>query len=128
MPLGNHGQPELGGFISLLDRNAAILIDGPFPYAKHQNLPEDESIPMLRRYWGGRYGTPGTEVEVTHFRDGREVTSAWIEFDDPKGWGVRQERRIYFLKNRKEPPIRRPSRGSGVPEAQEVQGEDLGPV
>jgi hypothetical protein len=100
MPLGNHGQPELGAFISLVDEDSTLLIDGPFPYALHQNLPEDESIPMLRRYWGGRSREPGTESEVTHFRDGRNATAAWIEFDDPMGWGVRQERRIYFVKNR----------------------------
>lgn len=95
-----HGQEELGALVSLLDGGSVILADTPFPYWFHQNLPEDEAIPLLRRYWGGDYGAPDEHATVTRFADSRNATVAWLEWDDPRGWRVRQERRLYFVKNR----------------------------
>jgi hypothetical protein len=77
-----------------------ILADGPFPYSHHLRLAEDEAIPLLRRYWGGSYGAPGEHATITRFADSRNATVAWLEWDDPRGWQVRQERRLYFVKNR----------------------------
>jgi hypothetical protein len=57
-------------------------------------------LPFLRRYWGGVYGAPGDRVFVQRFSDARAVTVASIRFLDPSGWQVRQERRIFFVKNR----------------------------
>ena len=94
-----HGQDELGAFVSLVDDGSVLLVDGPFPYAYFRPLPEDESIPFLRRYWGGESAAPGRHARVTHFSDGREATAAWLAWDDIHGWGVAQERRIYFVKN-----------------------------
>ena len=37
---------------------------------------------------------------MTGFRNARCVTTARIEFRDPEGWGVAQERRFLFVKNR----------------------------
>ena len=95
-----HSQPELGALTSLVDGGSVILSGAPFPYAYHLNQLEDENVPLLRRYWGGTPSRPGREARVTHFTDARQVTLARVEFEDPEGWGVSQERSILFVKNR----------------------------
>ena len=95
-----HGQPELGALTSLVDGGSVILPGAPFPYADHLNQLEDENVPVVRRYWNGSPAAPGREAQVTHFADARGVTIASLEFQDPEGWGVSQERRLIFVKNR----------------------------
>jgi len=95
-----HGQTELGALVLLMDRGSLLSGGTPLPYWFHSPGPQDESAPFLRRYRGGRPGEPGTHVEVTRFADARRATVAWLEWNDPSGWNVRQERRLYFVKNR----------------------------
>ncbi len=54
----------------------------------------------MRRYWGGSHGESGDHAEITRLSDSRNATVAWMEWDDLGGWGVRQERRLYLVKNR----------------------------
>jgi hypothetical protein len=43
---------------------------------------------------------PDEHVEVARFVDTPNLTVAWLRFRDVEGFGVSQERRIYFVKNR----------------------------
>jgi len=95
-----HGQMEIGALVLLTDRGSLLSAPTPVPYWFHAPHAQDESAPLVRRYWGGRYHGPGTRSEVTRFEEARRATVAWVEWRDPNGWGVRIERRITFLKNR----------------------------
>jgi len=97
-----HGQSEVGALISLVDAGSVLFTSGSFPYwfFGHVRAPQDESLPFVRRHWGGRYGRPGTGATVTHFADSRGVSVATLEFKDPNGWQIRQQRKIFFVKNR----------------------------
>ena len=48
-----HGQAEFGAIVSLLDRGSVLMGGTPFPYWFHQARPQDESVPLVRRFWGG---------------------------------------------------------------------------
>jgi hypothetical protein len=97
-----HGQSETGAMISLVDGGSVLVTSGPFPYWYFGNVraPQDESLPFLRRHWGGRHGRPGNGAIVTRFSDSRAVTVAEIRFRDPNGWQVEQRRTLFFVKNR----------------------------
>jgi hypothetical protein len=97
-----HGQSETGAMISLVDAASVLVTSGPFPYWYFGNVraPQDESLPFLRRHWGGRHGRPGNGAIVTRFSDSRAVTVAEIRFRDPNGWQVEQRRTLFFVKNR----------------------------
>ncbi len=98
----HHGQSETGALVSLVDGGSVLMTSGPFPYWFFGNVrtPQDESLPFFRRHWGGLYGEPGNGASVEGFADARCVTFASLRFLDPYGWQVRQERRIFFVKNR----------------------------
>ncbi|MHC4607666.1 MAG: hypothetical protein ACYTAF_12190, partial [Planctomycetota bacterium] len=95
-----HGQQEIGAVTSLVDGGSVLLAGTPIPYFTQQNAAEDESAPLLRRHWGGSAADPGSHATITRFSDSRNATVVWIEWKDPQGWNVRQERRLYFVKNR----------------------------
>lgn len=97
-----HGQAEQGAMISLVDGGSVLVTSGPYPYWYFGgvNAPQDESLPFLRRHWGGRLAQPGDGAVVDRFSDSRAVTVAAFHFLDPSGWQVRQERTLFFVKNR----------------------------
>jgi hypothetical protein len=95
-----HGHTNLGALVSLTDRGSVLLSETAFPYANFSLAPEAESIPFLRRYWGGETAEEDQSVQVTRFQDDENLTTAWFRWSGSQGWNVEQERRIFFVKNR----------------------------
>ena len=95
-----HGQRGLGAFSAIIDRGSVLLAETSFPYWHYARRSEERNIAMVRRYRGGSPQEPGSRVELTRFVDTPNLTVAWLRFLDPEGWGIAQERRIYFVKNR----------------------------
>ena len=96
----NHGQANLGAVSVVLDGGSVVLGETSFPYFEHALRPEEENIALVRRYAGGTPQEPGRSVEVPRFVDTRNLSVAWLRFRDALGWGVAQERRFLFAKNR----------------------------
>jgi hypothetical protein len=92
-----HGHVELGALCQLTDGGAVLLHANDY---RDDAQDQDESMPVVRRYAGGTMGEPDTRVTMAHFADYRRATVAWADFVDPHGWGVRQQRRFLFAKNR----------------------------
>jgi hypothetical protein len=97
-----HGRGAPGALVGLLDRGSVLLGATGFPYWFFAQGDEHESAPLVRRYRGGHHDLArrGDGVRVTRFEDGPTATIAWLEWSDPSGFGVAQERRIQFVKNR----------------------------
>ncbi len=95
-----HGHVELGALASLTDRGSLLLDATPYPHPHGVRAAQDESAPLVRRYWGGSYGGVVNEAEVDRFEDHHNASVAWLRWRDPHGWNVGVERRFLFVKNR----------------------------
>jgi hypothetical protein len=96
----NHGEIEPGALASLIDDGSVLLTETAYPYWQYAYQDEDESMAMVRRYWGGTNGPRGDRTTVSHFGDYRKASVAWIDWNDIHGWQIAQQRRIYFVKDR----------------------------
>jgi hypothetical protein len=92
-----HGHVEIGALSMLTDHGAVLLHENDY---RDGAQDQDENMPVLTRYAGGELGVPGTTCAIDHFRDYRRVTVAGVSWVDPHGWQVRQQRRVFFVKNR----------------------------
>jgi hypothetical protein len=95
-----HGHDAIGSLGLLAQDGSVLASETGFPYSRHQASAQDESAPLVERYWGGRPAPPGRSVEVDRLDEGDHVSVAWLSWSDSTGWGVRQSRRIYLIKNR----------------------------
>jgi len=95
-----HGEAEQGAVVSIVDGGSLLLQDGPTPYWEHQRQRQNESRPIVQRFSGGTLTAGFSPTEVEHFRDARAATVARIAYNEPKGWGARVERRVFFVKDR----------------------------
>jgi hypothetical protein len=95
-----HGELEPAALASLVDDGSVIMTETAFPYWQYAYQDEDESMAMVRRYWGGTNGPRGDRTSVSHFGDYRKASVAWVDWNDIHGWQIAQQRRIYFVKDR----------------------------
>jgi hypothetical protein len=95
-----HGHPEVGAVTSVIDGGSVLILDAAYPYGPYRAVRENESAPLLRRYWGGSAGAPGRHARVLRFDDARDVTVAAVGFRESAGWNVEHERHFLFAKNR----------------------------
>jgi hypothetical protein len=94
-----HGHVELGALAAFTDRGSLLIPGTPYPGAQWVRQAQDESAPLVRRYWGGRYGKAVTEAEITGFFDHRNATVATAHWNDPHGWNVGIERRFLWVRD-----------------------------
>ncbi|MHB9133115.1 MAG: hypothetical protein ACYDBB_18760 [Armatimonadota bacterium] len=92
-----HGHVSIGALSSLTDHGAVIMHENDY---RDDAQDQDENMAVLKRYAGGSYGLPSYHCTVSHFSDYRRATVAWLDWTDPHGWQVKQQRRVYFVKNR----------------------------
>lgn len=95
-----HGHESIGGLSVLTQQGSVLMTETAIPYFRHQSSIFHESTAIVQRFWGGSPKSPGRSVSLDRFDEGSRVTVAWFSWMDSSGWGVRQSRRIYFLKNR----------------------------
>ena len=96
-----HGQEELGGVVTWIDRGSVLLADGPYPYwIHHPNERHHESVPYVRRRSGFSLKPAPISVRVPHWVDTQNLTVSVLQFRDVSGWDIDVERTIFFVKNR----------------------------
>ena len=97
----DHSDWNPGALSLLTDDNAILMAETPFPY--WNVLPRstiDNTMSEVRRYSGGTYSVPPESVTVSKFSDTRKATVAYVDWTDVRGWGVQQQRRLFFVKDR----------------------------
>jgi hypothetical protein len=94
-----HGHPSIGSLSLLVDEASILLTETAYPSSLHEPLVENENTSMVRQFWGGLAREPGRHVNLERFDEREDVTVAWFSWYDSEGWGIKQRRHIYFLKN-----------------------------
>jgi len=92
----SHGQLEDAALVSLADGGSVLLVDTTY----EDRREKDHDKLMTRRYRGGAHRAAPAPLAVSRFADYRGASVAWLDWDDPQGWGARHQRRFYFVKNR----------------------------